>query len=399
LKRILSLLMIPLLIMSLTGCGTNYSSAVLFSGQTKWFGSKLLPDYEPVIPLDDIIPDSSIQNEPVDDFPTAMEPELPVEPAPSETAIPELPSSSEEESSEGIIAPEILPGTPAAPQPEPSSDTLVRVQDYIPEIRQALAYADTNNFTRQRIYDFSDAYLRYGTVKKLAAVCDELATLDLGILIWDAFRPLESQKKLWELCPDETYVSHPVTGTLSHCRGNTLDVTLVDLRTGEAKPIPTEYDNFTDLADRNYTDCAPEGALYAVILEDIMKKHGFEPYFEEWWHFTDTDDYPVEEIFHPTVPTIWTAICSKSMSMVKAPYSESVVSKIRTGEKLELLGWNDKYARVSYNGKTGYVMSCDIKPASENYFSTVLDVVVPTDTYTYDQMFADLEILHTLYPV
>ena len=43
---------------------------------------------------------------------------------------------------------------------EPGDDALVRVLDYIPEIRQSLAYATVNNFTGQRIYDFTDAYLR-----------------------------------------------------------------------------------------------------------------------------------------------------------------------------------------------------------------------------------------------
>lgn len=41
--------------------------------------------------------------------------------------------------------------------------------DWIPDIYTDLRYAADNNFTGQAIYDFSDAYLRYGTVQKLAA--------------------------------------------------------------------------------------------------------------------------------------------------------------------------------------------------------------------------------------
>ena len=48
--------------------------------------------------------------------------------------------------------------------PEPEDEAFVRVTDFIPAIRQALAYATVNNFTGYRIYDFTDAYLRYGTV-------------------------------------------------------------------------------------------------------------------------------------------------------------------------------------------------------------------------------------------
>lgn len=79
---------------------------------------------------------------------------------------------------------------PPAETREPAENELVRVLDHIPEIRQALAYATVDNFTGQRIYDFSDAYLRYGTVKKLAQVCRELAGQGIGLKIWDGFRPL-----------------------------------------------------------------------------------------------------------------------------------------------------------------------------------------------------------------
>lgn len=164
-------------------------------------------------------------------------------------------------------------------RPEPGDEDLVRVADYIPDIRQALAYATVNNFADQRIYDFTDAYLRYGTVKKLAKVCEELAEQGIGLMIWDGFRPVAAQAKLWEICPDATFVSHPVTGNRSHCRGSAVDVTLVDLETGKELPVPTGFDNFTAYADRDYTDCSPEAAQNAALLEDTMVKHGFKPYY------------------------------------------------------------------------------------------------------------------------
>lgn len=112
----------------------------------------------------------------------------------------------------------------------PEDDAIVRVTDYIPGIQEVLAYATVNNFTGQRIYDFTDAYLRYGTVKKLKAVSEELAGQGIGLLIWDGFRPVDAQQKLWDICPDPTFVSHPVTGQRTHCRGNAVDLTLMDLK-------------------------------------------------------------------------------------------------------------------------------------------------------------------------
>ena len=195
-----------------------------------------------------------------------------------------------------IVAP-----TEAATLPEPEDSELVRVTDYIPLAREELAYATSGNFTGQQIYDFYNAYLRYGTVKKLAAVCEELEARGLGILIWDGFRPVSAQAALWEICPDPQYVSHPVTGNRAHCRGNAVDLTLIDLETGEKLQMPTGFDDFSALADRDYSDCPPEAAANAALLEEVMERHGFKGYSGEWWHFTDTDSYPVAEDFEPPV--------------------------------------------------------------------------------------------------
>jgi len=184
-------------------------------------------------------------------------------------------------------------------RPEPEDDALVRVADFIPNVRQNLLYATQENFTGQQIYNFADAYLRYGTVKKLKAACEELAQKNLGILIWDGFRPLAAQEKLWALCPDPTYVSNPVTGSRSHCKGSAIDLTLIDLQSGRLLEMPTGFDDFTALADRDYSDCSEAAAGNARVLEEVMKRHGFKPYSAEWWHFSDLDEYPVDETFRP----------------------------------------------------------------------------------------------------
>ncbi len=192
-----------------------------------------------------------------------------------------------------------IPGELPTEAPEPAEDELVRVADFIPGIRQDLRYATRDNFTGRQIYDFADAYLRYGTVRKLVAVSEELARQGLGLLIWDGFRPVSAQEKLWAVCPDPAYVSHPVTGSRSHCRGSAVDLTLFDLKTGELLEMPTDFDDFSALADRDYSDCSQTAAKNARLLEETMKKHGFKPYSAEWWHFSDTDQYPVDETFRP----------------------------------------------------------------------------------------------------
>lgn len=183
--------------------------------------------------------------------------------------------------------------------PQPQDAVFVAAEDYIPDIHVELKYAAEDNFTGKVIYEFSTAYLRYGTVRKLAAVQADLRELGLGLKIWDGFRPVSAQFKLWEVCPDSRYVANPEKGFSNHNRGNAVDVTLVDSE-GKELPMPTDFDDFTEKADRDYSDCSEEAANNAQLLEILMEKHGFSGYYKEWWHYSDTVTYPVEEYFQPT---------------------------------------------------------------------------------------------------
>ena len=195
--------------------------------------------------------------------------------------------------------PETLPpATIENTLPVPAPEDFVRVLDYIPSARQELLYATDRNFTGQVIYDFTDAYLRYGTVKKLIAVSEDLAQLGLSLKIWDGFRPVSAQFRLWEVCPDPAFVANPQKGFSSHSRGSTVDITLVDTDGNELE-MPTGFDDFSKKADRDYSDCTETAASHAELLEMLMEKHGFRGYSAEWWHFSDTDEYPVEETFAP----------------------------------------------------------------------------------------------------
>lgn len=174
---------------------------------------------------------------------------------------------------------------------EPEDDEYVLVNKYIPDIYVELMYATDNNFTGVRIYDFTDAYLRYGTVKKLANVQKELKKQGYSLKIWDAYRPFEAQKKLWEVYPDPNYVANPANGMRKHNLGGTIDVTLVK-SDGTDIAMPTEFDDFTAKADRNYSDIEDEEAVKNVmILQEVMENNGFTGYQGEWWDYSDTVEY------------------------------------------------------------------------------------------------------------
>ena len=86
---------------------------------------------------------------------------------------------------------------PTTSIPEPSDDDFVNIKTYIPDIFTDLRYSTEHNFTHQKIYNFTDAWLRYGTVKKLIQVQDALKELGYRLKIWDGFRPVSAQFRLW----------------------------------------------------------------------------------------------------------------------------------------------------------------------------------------------------------
>lgn len=280
---------------------------------------------------------------------------VPVETEPMETE-PEETEAAETEPTETepvIVLEETLP---FGMLENPDLTDFVNVAWYIPDIVVELRYAGSDNFTSVPIYGFQDAYLRYGTVMKLNKVCEELKEHGVYLKIWDAFRPASAQFKLWSIYPDPNYVADPNRGFSAHTRGNTLDVTLVDSQ-GKELPMPSGFDDFSDAANRDYVKCSEEARQNALLLESVMENNGFQGYWGEWWHFTDTYSYEVEKVFDPAEISIWYPKCNEFITLRKkaSAYSEAV-DEIRVGYSFTVLGYTDQFAMVEFNGQRGYVL-------------------------------------------
>ena len=173
---------------------------------------------------------------------------------------------------------------------EPADTDFVKITDYIPDIVIDLKYATTDNFTGTIIYDFNDAYLRYGTVKKLAVAQEKFKSMGYYIKIWDAYRPFTAQEKLWQVCPNPRYVDNPANGIKAHNLGGTIDMTLVTFDRNEVE-MPTAFDDFSLRADRDYSDVSETAAGNARMMEGVMTECGFRGYAGEWWDYSDTTAY------------------------------------------------------------------------------------------------------------
>jgi D-alanyl-D-alanine dipeptidase len=165
---------------------------------------------------------------------------------------------------------------------------LVDIKKYIPSIVLDIRYATKNNFTHQIIYSKPMAFLRLPAAEALKMVQKELAKQNLGLKIYDAYRPYQATVKFYEVMPDSNFCANPKYGS-RHNRGCAVDVSLVSLSTGKELTMPTDYDDFTVKANPSYPDVSKIVSNNRSILINIMSKYGFTVFPTEWWHFDFKD--------------------------------------------------------------------------------------------------------------
>lgn len=164
-----------------------------------------------------------------------------------------------------------------------SNIDLVDMQTIDPRIIIDLRYATINNFTTKVIYSFCHCYLLRKVAYALKDVQDELKFMNLGLKIWDGYRPLSAQKLLWNILPDERYIANPLKGG-KHTRGTAVDLTIVDNNKKELS-MPSDFDEFNEKAHRYYKGVSKEKIKNRELLQEVMEKHGFIGLETEWWHF------------------------------------------------------------------------------------------------------------------
>jgi zinc D-Ala-D-Ala dipeptidase len=147
-----------------------------------------------------------------------------------------------------------------------------------------IRYATPNNFMKTTLYPVAKAYLRAPAARALVDVQRELAARGIGIKVFDAYRPYRVTQAMWEPIKNPDYVADPAKGS-RHNRGAAVDLTLIDVRTGEELPMPTGYDDFTARAAHEFQGLPADALANRALLREVMTKHGFEPLPSEWWHY------------------------------------------------------------------------------------------------------------------
>lgn len=173
---------------------------------------------------------------------------------------------------------------------------LVEIKKNSPGIILEIAYATSGilNFTRTAIYKNPFCFLHETAAQKIYAIAERAQSLGFSLKIFDAFRPTEAQWKLWEACPNPTFVADPNKGSF-HSRGVAIDLTLTDSKTQKDLDMGTSFDDFTERSYHGNSEISLDSQKNRLLLLGLMTEGGFDFYSKEWWHYQlfDAKNYPL----------------------------------------------------------------------------------------------------------
>jgi len=161
--------------------------------------------------------------------------------------------------------------------------TFVNIRDYSDNFIFDMKYATEDNFLKAKVYDCAECYLRLKTVKALIKADSVFNKRGYRIKLFDCYRPLTIQKRMWAIVNNPSYVADPAKGSI-HNRGGAVDITLVDSN-GNELDMGTPFDFFGIKAGHNYRALPNEVIANRLLLKKGMVQNGFQPLESEWWHY------------------------------------------------------------------------------------------------------------------
>jgi len=164
-----------------------------------------------------------------------------------------------------------------------SDTTFVNLRDYSNDFIFDMKYATEDNFLKAKVYDCAECMLRLKTVKALIAANSDFLKKGYRIKLYDCYRPLDIQKKMWEIVSNPEYVADPKKGSI-HNRGGAVDISLVDIN-GKEVDMGTSFDFFGIQASHNFKQLSKEILSKRAYLKKVMIKNGFNSFDSEWWHY------------------------------------------------------------------------------------------------------------------
>ncbi len=200
-------------------------------------------------------------------------------------------------------------------------EDFVYVKQVIPDILEEIRYAGKHNFMGRPVnaYHEPKAILSKPAATALKKVQEELLQEGYCLKIFDAYRPqsavdnfvswakietdtLAKQEFYPEVRKKNLFSKGYIATRSGHSRGSTVDLTIVDAGTEEELDMGSPFDFFGSISHHNSQKVSRKQKANRQLLKNVMSRHGFRSYSEEWWHYTLRDepypetyfDFPVE---------------------------------------------------------------------------------------------------------
>ena len=180
-----------------------------------------------------------------------------------------------------------------------------QINDGLEEFDITIRYFSEDNFVGRPIpgYNANKAFLTTKTKQALLNVHKEFLRLGYKVKIFDAYRPqmavdyfsfwaadLNDTVNKSQYYPNvnksELFVKGYIAEKSGHSRGSAVDITLIDIKTGEEVDMGSPWDFFDPISSIHSSQITDQQLANRKLLANVMSKHGFKPLDEEWWHFS-----------------------------------------------------------------------------------------------------------------
>jgi len=177
--------------------------------------------------------------------------------------------------------------------------------DIIPDIKIEMRYLSTNNFIGKPIegYNANKLILTKNAALSLIKVQEDLEATGYCLKVFDAYRPQRAVNYFMSWAKDlndtinkqlyypnvkkkDLFKEGYIASRSGHSRGSTLDLTILNIKTGKELNMGSPYDFFGTESWVKYEEISKKQKANRQLLQSVMIKHGFINYPKEWWHFT-----------------------------------------------------------------------------------------------------------------
>jgi D-alanyl-D-alanine dipeptidase len=219
----------------------------------------------------------------------------------------------------------------------------VYLSEVAPDVLQDMRYAGPDNFTGRKVpgYNAPQCILLREAAEALSRAQAELREQSLGLKVYDCYRPARATRAFLKWIGDEAasgsqryfprtdkttlHTQGYISPNSAHSHGIAIDLTLVRLppaeqqafdrsahygpcngRAGNRAPdnsldMGTGFDCFDVMSQTESRAVSAAQRDMRGLLRTVMRKHGFQSYWREWWHFSFTTptpgsahDFPIE---------------------------------------------------------------------------------------------------------